>query len=96
MINPAWLAVALASGVLLGVFIFGGLWWTVRYGLASPNPGLWFGLSGLLRLALVFVTFYYMALAGLSSVALCLLGLLVARLAITRFIRSPHQGYPCG
>jgi F1F0 ATPase subunit 2 len=96
MSTPALLAVALTSGVLLGVLVFGGLWWTVRYGLASPNPGLWFGISALLRLAVVLVTFYYMAIAGLSSAMICLLGLLVARLAITRFTRSLHQEHPCG
>ena len=29
------LAVALAAGLLLGAFFFGGLWWTVRKGASS-------------------------------------------------------------
>ena len=30
------------AGVLLGVFFFGGLWWTVRRGVSSNRPALWF------------------------------------------------------
>ena len=36
------LAPALAAGLLLGVFFFGGLWWTVIRGVSSPRPALWF------------------------------------------------------
>ena len=33
------LALALATGALLGVFFFGGLWWTVQKGVESDRPG---------------------------------------------------------
>jgi F1F0 ATPase subunit 2 len=85
---PLALATALASGILLGVFVFGGLWWTVRHGLASANPAAWFAISALLRLAAVIVTFYNMVLVGAPSVLACLLGLLFARFVITQLIRS--------
>lgn len=96
MINPASLTAALGSGLLVGVFVFAGLWWTLRRGLASPNPGVWFGVSALLRLAVVLSTFYYMALNGLASVAACLLGLLAARFTVTRIIRSVYRERSCG
>lgn len=89
------LVAALVTGMLVGVFVFGGLWWTVRRGLTSPNPALWFGVSSLLRLGAVFAAFYYMALAGLPSVAMCLLGLLVARFAATRLVHPVRKGRPC-
>jgi F1F0 ATPase subunit 2 len=95
MINPALLVAALSCGLALGIFVFGGLWWTVRRGLASSSPALWLGFSALLRLAIVFSTFYYMALTGLPSVIACLLGLLAARYAVARVIRSLYQGRPC-
>jgi len=82
------LLAALAAGMILGLIVFAGLWWTLRRGLASACPALWFGLSALARLAVVLVTFYYMALAGLAQVGSCLLGLLVARFAVTRVLRT--------
>ena len=33
------LAPALAAGLLLGAFFFGGLWWTVRKGVVVPTAG---------------------------------------------------------
>ena len=32
------LALALLAGGLLGVFFFGGLWWTVQKGVTSEGP----------------------------------------------------------
>ena len=42
------LALAWLSGWALGAIFFGGLWWTVRKGLTSPHPALWFFSSMLL------------------------------------------------
>ena len=36
------LVLALVAGVLLGAIFFGGLWWTVRKGVSSKQPALWF------------------------------------------------------
>jgi F1F0 ATPase subunit 2 len=82
--------------MLLGTFFFGGLWWTVRRGLTSAHPALWFGVSALVRLAVVFASFYYMALTGLPSVVACLLGLLIARFAVTRAAHTLDTGRLCG
>ena len=46
------LALALAAGVLLGAIFFGGLWWTVRKGVSSEQPALWFFGSLLLRMSI--------------------------------------------
>ncbi len=78
---------ALAAGIVLGALFFGGLWWTVRRGLTAANPALWFGLSGLLRMALTVSGLYYGARAGWPSVLACLCGLLIARVAVTRLTR---------
>ena len=94
MSHPGLLLAALITGLVLGLFVFAGLWWTLRRGLASPNPALWFGLSALVRLAVVLATFYYMALAGLTQVGLCLLGLLIARFAITRLLHPMAGSHP--
>ena len=47
-----------AVGLVLGAVFFGGLWWTVRKGVASPRPALWFVGSMLLRTGVVLAGFY--------------------------------------
>ena len=37
-------------GGLLGTMFFGGLWWTVRTGVSSQRPALWFLGSLVLRM----------------------------------------------
>ncbi|MDB6014990.1 MAG: hypothetical protein JWL65_7240 [Gammaproteobacteria bacterium] len=78
---------ALAIGMFLGALFFGGLWWTVRRGLATANPALWFGVSALARMAMTLSGLYYVARAGWPSLVACLCGLLIARVAATRLTR---------
>ena len=40
------LAAASAAGLLLGAIFFGGLWFTVRKGVSSQRPALWFRFGG--------------------------------------------------
>lgn len=70
------------GGLLLGIFFYGGLWWTVRKGLSSRRPALWFFTSYLLRMGVT--------VAGLSALAdghwqrllVFFLGWLTARLLV--------------
>jgi F1F0 ATPase subunit 2 len=50
MNNVITLSSAGIAGALLGALFFGGLWWTVRKGLTSTNPALWFLASSTLRM----------------------------------------------
>ena len=52
----AWLA-----GAILGAFFFGGLWWTIRKGLSSKHPALWFFISMLVRTSVVLAGFLVLA-----------------------------------
>lgn len=79
---------SLAAGMLLGLLFFGGLWWTVRRGLTATNPALWFGLSSLVRMAIILGALYYTALSGWPGLLACLCGLLIARTAVARLTRS--------
>jgi F1F0 ATPase subunit 2 len=83
----SWLLAALA-GVGLGVLFFGGLWWTVRKGVASRQPALWFLGSLLLRMGVVVAGFLRVGADDWRRVLLCLLGFVLARLAITWLTRS--------
>ena len=74
------LVLALAAGVLLGAIFFGGLWWTVRKGVSSERPALWFFGSLLLRMSITLAGFYFVARGHWERLLLCLLGFVMARL----------------
>ena len=85
------LAFALAAGIVLGVFFFGGLWWTIRRGLSSGQPALWFFGSMLLRTGIVLLGFYYVQGDDWMRLPAALLGFIIARLAVTRLTRVTRQ-----
>lgn len=81
----AWLA-----GVGLGAVFFGGLWWTVRKGVASPRPALWFFGSSLTRTGIALAGFYLVGGGHWERLLACLLGFVMARLFVTWLTRSPR------
>lgn len=80
-------AVALA-GVGLGVVFFGGLWWTVRQGLASNRPAVWFAVSLLVRVLVILAGFHFLSEGRWERLVACLVGFLIGRLVVTRFVRG--------
>ena len=88
------LAVALAAGLLLGAVFFGGLWWTVRKGVFSKNPALWFLGSMLLRMGIVLLGFYFVGRGNWQRLVSCLLGFIIARFCVMRLTRTPVE-HPC-
>ncbi len=79
------LVLASLAGLSLGVIFFGGLWWTVRKGMASSRPALWFLGSFLLRMGIVMAGFYFIGQGDWHRLAACLAGFVIARLLVTRF-----------
>jgi F1F0 ATPase subunit 2 len=79
---------AFAAGLVLGTLFFGGLWWTVRRALTATVPAAWFGISALLRMAVVVYGLYCLTPLGLPSLIACVCGLLVARRAVMRLTRT--------
>jgi len=82
------LVLAGMAGVSLGAIFFGGLWWTIRKGLSSQNPALWFIGSTLLRTGIVLAGFFLVSGGNLGRLLACLLGFIIARLIITLLTRS--------
>ena len=82
------LALSLSAGMLLGTIFFGGLWWTVRKGVSSEQPALWFFGSLLLRMSIVLAGFYFASSSHWEGLLLCLAGFVIARLTVTRLTRS--------
>jgi len=77
------------AGGLLGAFFFGGLWWTVRKGLSARQPAFLFLGSSLLRTGVVLAGFYFVSERHWDRLLLCLLGFVLARLAVTWLTRLP-------
>jgi F1F0 ATPase subunit 2 len=91
MNEPLAVVLAFAAGLLLGAIFFGGLWWTIRRGFASPRPVSWFVGSLLLRSAFALGGFALVARGDWRRLLACLLGFFLARLAATRLSRAPRM-----
>ena len=83
------LAGSLLAGVLLGAFFFGGLWWTIRSRSPSQWSGLLFSASFLLRMTVAVTGFYVVSHGEWRKLLACLVGFLLARIAVTRLTRLP-------
>jgi F1F0 ATPase subunit 2 len=83
------LAGNLFAGILLGAFFFGGLWWTIRSRSPSQWSGLLFSASFLLRMTVAVTGFYVVSHGEWRKLLACLVGFLLARIAVTRLIRLP-------
>jgi len=83
------LSLAVVAGLLLGMIFFGGLWWTVRKGVFSKSPALWFLGSMLLRMGIVLAGFYFIGRGDWQRLVVCLLGFIIARIIVMRLTRTP-------
>lgn len=94
MNEPLTLMLAGLAGAGLGAVFFGGLWWTIRKGVSSPAPALLFLGSLLLRMGIVAVGFYYVSGGQWKRLVACLVGFLIARLAVMWLTRPPNNHHP--
>ena len=85
------LVLASVAGVLLGVVFFGGLWWTVRKGVTSKRPALWFFGSLVLRMGITLTGFYLIIGGHWERLLLCLFGFIIARFIVTRLTRPEKK-----
>ena len=91
MNEPLSVVSALVAGALLGAMFYGGLWWTVRRGVSSKRVALWFLGSLLLRMGVALAGFYFVAGGHWQRLLLCLLGFVLARLAVTWLTRPLEE-----
>ncbi len=80
-----------AAGGLLGWIFFGGLWWTVRKGVSSQRPALWFFGSSMLRMGIALAGFYFVSGGHWERLLLCLFGFVSARLIVTWLTQSSPE-----
>jgi F1F0 ATPase subunit 2 len=88
MIEIPALLLAFLAGAALGGIFFGGLWWTIRKGLSSKQPALWFVPSLLLRMSIVLAGLYVVAHGHWQRLLLCLFGFVIARLIVKWLTRE--------
>ncbi|EKD35153.1 MAG: hypothetical protein ACD_75C02030G0002 [uncultured bacterium] len=81
-----------AGGLLLGIFFYGGLWWTVQKGLGSPRPALWFLVSYLARTGVAMAGIYALSGDCWPRLLMCLLGFLSARFLTMRLCKTAGPG----
>ena len=91
MNNFVILAFALVAGLMLGAIFFGGLWWTVRKGVSSKHPALWFLGSMVVRMSIVLAGFYFVGRGDWQRLVVCLLGFIIARIIVMRLTRTPIE-----
>lgn len=94
MNEPLTLILAWLAGGVLGAIFFGGLWWTVRKGVSSPNPALWFLGSMLLRMGIALAGFYFVSGGQWKRLVACLLGFIMARLGVMWLTRASKDRRP--
>jgi F1F0 ATPase subunit 2 len=82
------LAFAPLAGLCIGMMFFAGLWWTVQRAASSKQPGILFGGSFLLRTALTLGGFYIVGRGSWSRLLLCLVGFIVGRILVKRFVQQ--------
>jgi F1F0 ATPase subunit 2 len=78
------LFVSFAGGVGLGVFFFGGLWWTIRRAKTAPNPMLLLLGSFIARAVLTLAGFYVLSGGRWEQIVVAILGFLVTRFLTVR------------
>lgn len=84
MNDIALILLTLIVGFLLGLFFFGGLWWTTRKGIQSKTPAVWFIGSLLTRLSITLGGIYLISRDHWERMLICLLGFIVARTLVTK------------
>lgn len=90
-IDPAGLipiALALVGGAGIGLFHFGGLWWTVRRIGERNNPAAFLLVSQLLRTGLTVALLYLVAGAAWERLLAAVVGMLLVRRIMTRRLGS--------
>jgi F1F0 ATPase subunit 2 len=78
---------AMLCGTVLGAIFYGGLWWTVRQLATSRRPALAVFVSMLLRMGVALGGLYLVGRGDWVRLLSCLLGFLLARVAVTWLAR---------
>ncbi|MEO5978866.1 MAG: ATP synthase subunit I [Chryseolinea sp.] len=87
MTDSLYIAISFSSGMLLGTFFFGGLWFTVKRAFSSRMPALWFLGSFVIRIGITLAGFYFIGSENWRGFAACMVGFVVSRFIIVRYTK---------
>lgn len=88
MIDIASMTAVLFAGLLLGIFFFGGLLWTVGKGLSAKHPVILFYGSLFIRLMVVLGVFYLVSDGRWERMVVCAVGFIIPRFFFIRYART--------
>jgi len=83
------------TGVALGLFFYGGLWFTVLRLATTEHPVLLTLGSFWIRLSVVLAAFVLLTRAGLPYVGFAMASFLLGRVAVSRFIPARRPVAKC-
>lgn len=86
--NALILLAVLVAGVAIGLFFFGGLWYTTQKAVRSSSPAAWFLVSFVLRVAVTVILFYLIGGGIWLRFVLCVAGFIIGRLIVVRLTRT--------
>ena len=78
-------------GFILGIIFFGGLWWTVRFGLESKYPAICFIASFFIRTSSVLAGFYFLLDGHWERIVTSLMGFLIARILVMQLTKPSSK-----
>ena len=84
------------GGSIAGIVFFSGLWWTVRDGLQSAHPEVWFLGSLVIRMAIAISAFILLSNGQWQRLGACLIGFLIARVVLLRLLTAPTAMHGSG
>lgn len=84
--NTVAIGIRLLAGLALGIFFYGGLWYTVRHLPGSSHPGLLTLGSFWIRTLTVLGGFLFLMEQRWDYAAVCLVGFVMGRVTVTKFL----------
>jgi F1F0 ATPase subunit 2 len=82
------LAFCFIAGMLIGLFYFGGLWWTISRLPVTDKPVFWMMGSFFFRTLLSLSAFYFAAGGRWEGIMACLCGFFLVRLSVMVRVKS--------
>lgn len=87
--NDLWgFILAFIIGILLGVFFFGGLWWTARRIPFARRPSMLVLFSFFARAAVVMAGFWLVGFGKWQRFTMCLGGFILARFIVNLWVKT--------
>lgn len=90
----ALLAFAFVIGSVLGVFYYGGLWFTVRDLPNAPMPALWVTASFIVRTLLTLLGLYLVMNGEWQRLFASMVGFIAARIVLTHYLAPAQNAHP--